>query len=177
MARWNEDHHESGKNLDLFDRWVGGEGSQHMFGKKRAERSKLRVIVAEDNAHDQLLFGLAAEDSPLDAIISFAEDGIDLVEKVSALVADDTPPDLIVLDLQMPRLDGHSTLSKLKEAPATAAIGVVVFSSSIHPDEVRRSLEWGALDHVVKPSTYEELLAFISSLAQFAAATETSEAA
>jgi CheY-like chemotaxis protein len=66
-------------------------------------------------------------------------------------------PDIILLDLRMPRLDGFEVLRQLKRNPATRAITVVVMSSSDLPSDMERCHEYGADDFLTKPSLIGEL--------------------
>ena len=66
-------------------------------------------------------------------------------------------PDLILLDLRMPGLDGLTVLAKLKADRKTAAIPVVIVSGRGETDLLIEGQRMGALDHVIKPFTVEEL--------------------
>lgn len=124
------------------------------------------VLVAEDSAHDQLLFALAVDDSATTSKVTFAADGLVLLETLRDMRDREQQPDVIVLDLHMPRLDGLSALEEIRSDPTLAHLPVVVFSNSSQPNEVRRSRSRGASMHVAKPSTYDELLSFVDSLGE-----------
>lgn len=133
---------------------------------RRTSSEHISLLVAEDNPHDQLLFAMAAEDCGPTTTVTFAKDGIVLLDTLHELSDAQQPPTAIVLDLQMPRLGGYDTLASIQSTPHLADVPVVVFSNSSQPSEVRRSLDGGAVQHIVKPSTYEELLTFVESLGQ-----------
>lgn len=99
-----------------------------------------------------------------DASVAFANDGIEILDEIEARVTSGVLPDVVVLDLQMPRLDGHETLARIRSNSALDDVPVVMFTSSSRPEEASRSQLTGATDHVMKPSTYEELLTFVGSL-------------
>lgn len=132
--------------------------------KRGRARQHCEVLLAEDNAHDKLLFALAVEDSHTASKVTFADDGQLLLETLREMHGTDEQPDVIVLDLQMPRMGGYDTLAEIRSDPALADLPVVVFSNSSQPNEMQRSLDTGAAMHVAKPSTYEELLIFVDSL-------------
>ncbi len=140
-----------------------------MMRNRKASNDRLSVLVAEDNPHDQLLFALAVEDCGPTTSVTFANDGVILLDTLHELSESLEQPNVIVLDLQMPRLDGYETLALIQSTPRLADVPVVIFSNSSQPSEVRRSLDGGALQHIVKPSTYEELLTFVESLGELCA--------
>ncbi|MFA6196920.1 MAG: response regulator [Sulfurimonas sp.] len=68
-------------------------------------------------------------------------------------------PSLIILDVEMPIMDGYTTIRLLKESPDTAYIPVIFHTSLMEPDVIRRLFELGASDYIAKPFIVEELLA------------------
>lgn len=134
-----------------------------MWNRKRNDEH-ITVLVAEDSPHDQLLFALAAQDCGSTTTVTFASDGIVLLDTLEDLSSSDQQPTVIVLDLQMPRLGGYETLASIRAQPKLDDLPVIVFSNSSQPSKIRRSLGHGAVQHIVKPSTYEELLTFVDSL-------------
>ncbi|MCG8452533.1 MAG: response regulator [Spirochaetales bacterium] len=82
-------------------------------------------------------------------------------QEVLALAAD--APDLIVMDVKMPGMDGLETTRHLKENVHTQHIPVVLLSAMAQPDEVSRGLDAGAVEYVMKPVTFNRLLQTIRS--------------
>jgi CheY-like chemotaxis protein len=76
-------------------------------------------------------------------------------------------PKLIILDLNMPRLDGREALGRLKEDPDLRAIPVVVLTTSDSMDDVRRSYDLGASSYLIKPATYTGLADAINRFCQY----------
>ena len=83
-------------------------------------------------------------------------------------------PDLVLLDLLMPGLDGHGVCRKLRDDPATRALPVIMITASSDADKVR-ALESGADDFVAKPFNQAELLARVRSLLRIKAYQDTVE--
>lgn len=108
--------------------------------------ARRRVLWAEDNHEDQILIRAALDGMPDPPQVDFADDGADLLARLGR-----TRPDLVVLDLKMPRIGGLEALRRLRAAPQTAAQRVAVFSAGDHPGETAACLALGALQVVRKP--------------------------
>lgn len=128
------------------------------------DHEPLRLLVAEDDPHDQLLLSMAAEDWHGPVTIEFANDGIEALEKLRASFAAGEMPDVLVLDLRMPKLDGHGVLERVRSDSMLSLVDIVVFSSSKLTGDVERSKAAGALRYEMKPGTYTELIDFIERL-------------
>lgn len=108
--------------------------------------SPTRVLLVEDNPGDVRLFQEAVRQYGRRIELSVAEDG-DTALRMFPRVA----PHLVVLDLNMPGMDGHSLLETLKGTDATNMVPVIVFSSSENPADVMQSYEHGANCFLRKP--------------------------
>jgi CheY-like chemotaxis protein len=128
----------------------------------------LNVVVADDDRHDQLLLTMAAEEAGVDLELYFVDDGVRLLALLDDRAAEGALPDLIVLDLRMPRLDGHQVLQLLADDPALWRIPVVVLSSSSDRADIEATLSRGVRSYQTKPSEFSELTRFVSTLASFA---------
>jgi two-component system, sensor histidine kinase and response regulator len=105
----------------------------------------IRMIIEETLA----MFGFATLS---------AEDG-----ETGVRLAHSETPNLIICDVNMPRMDGFETLAKLREAEATATIPFMFLSGAIDRPQVRRGMEMGADDYLTKPFTPAELLAAVNA--------------
>lgn len=116
-----------------------------------------RILIVDD---DELLLELLQ--FKLEArgyeVVS-ARDGEAALQQVVA-----EPPDLIVLDMMMPGIDGLVVLQRLKQSPETAAIPVVMLTARKQQDDIVRALKLGAREYLVKPFMPEELLARIQNI-------------
>ncbi len=109
-------------------------------------RSPLRkVLVVEDN-HDIRTIVKAALEMVGGLEVRACESGTEALETVSEF-----GPQLILLDVMMPDLDGPGVLARLRERPDTAAIPVVFLTAKAAPSEVERLRALGALDVLTKP--------------------------
>lgn len=124
------------------------------------EEKKTKVLIVEDE--EILLTALCEElkQTGFDAI--GAKDGMEGVQKASS-----DKPDLILLDLVMPRLDGIGALKQMKENPDTKNIPVVILTNLSDYDKVSEALSLGAMDYLVKANyRLEELVAKIKTVMQ-----------
>jgi two-component system, chemotaxis family, response regulator Rcp1 len=123
-----------------------------------------RILLVEDNAGDAQLMRIAFGEALPDARLSVIADG----ETALSTLLEGGPPDLVLLDLNLPRLSGHELLAGLRgaEDPALRRVPVVVLSSSQAASDVRRSYELGA-SHVAKPQDMDGLLAIAEAIARY----------
>lgn len=117
------------------------------------------ILWAEDDRQDQQLI-LAAFDGVLPAPrISFVEDGLGVLQDVGRRL-----PDLVVLDLKMPRMGGLEALRRLRAEPATRHVPIVVFSSGSLPDEIDQCRRLGVVDVVQKPIEFGAFVAAVQGI-------------
>jgi CheY-like chemotaxis protein len=107
---------------------------------------EVRVLVVEDDASVAQMYRLKLE---LDGyFVDVAGDGLAALEKARSLM-----PDIIFLDVRLPKLDGMSVLEALREDSATRNIPVVILSNWNEKELVDRGIKLGALDHMIKSQT------------------------
>jgi CheY-like chemotaxis protein len=120
----------------------------------------VKVIVAEDDPDDQFLIQEALKETGLRAQVTCVEDGEALLERLRH----GDRPDLILLDLNMPRMDGRQTLRVLKQEPEFQNIPVFVFTTSTFREDIDYSYGNGAASFITKPSSFPDLVETIHSL-------------
>jgi two-component system KDP operon response regulator KdpE len=103
-----------------------------------------RILVVEDNELVQMMVKLALENAGY--LVSGAANGYELLQQVTQ----GNPPDLIVLDVGLPDMDGRDLLAALKQDPRTTGIPVLVWSAGRNESDRRIALELGAEDYVQK---------------------------
>lgn len=119
------------------------------------------ILLVEDNPNDVELTLHAFKTANLANTIHVARDGVEALEFLfdadpggAAKVA--LKPKLILLDLKLPRLDGHEVLKRVKNDPRTSGIPVVVLTSSSEERDVMRTYNSGANSYIVKPVDFEQ---------------------
>ena len=118
---------------------------------------KSRILVVDDNAQNLEL--LVAYLDSLECDVDTACDGIEALEVVQKQM-----PDLILLDVMMPRMSGFEVCRKLKSAPETRDIPVVMVTALNELGDIERGVESGTDDFITKPVNRLELLTRIRSL-------------
>ena len=122
-----------------------------------------RILVAEDNPNDAFFLKRAFLRAGINALMQFVDDG----EQALSYLEGITPytnrqsfplPNLMFLDLKMPKLDGFAVLRWVRQQPKLCRLPVMIFTSSGEPQDVNLAHELGANAYTVKPSGPEELL-------------------
>ena len=122
---------------------------------------KIALLIAEDNQGDRTLLEKAFLESGIQNRLFFAEDGQELINYMNeAIVYSDMVKSsyLVLLDLQMPRLNGFDTLKILKKDVRFKKIPVVILTSSALEEDVAKTYEMGANSFFKKPADYKEFL-------------------
>jgi CheY-like chemotaxis protein len=125
------------------------------------------LLVAEDDLDDQLILEECLADCGYDDCIHFVKNGKKVMEYLDGLKQDTELPKLIVLDLNMPILNGTQTLFELKQNSRYTKIPVVVYSTSDNEHEKRKCMNFGAVDYLVKPISIAESDAMTKRLMEF----------
>ncbi len=113
-----------------------------------------KVLVVDDSEGGAALLSFRLRNAG--HTVALAEDGRSALEAAAR-----EHPDLIMLDVMMPVMDGYEVLSSLKTDPALTDIPVIVLSSRAGEEDVVRALEMGADDYITKPYRPQEMMARI----------------
>ena len=122
-----------------------------------------RILWAEDGLDDQDLIKHALGQISHAPKVEFVEDG-----QAALAALDDGMPDLVVLDINMPILDGVETLRRLKAADETKSIPVVVFSTGREEAAVQTCKKLGVVDYIQKPFHYEDFTTAVARICEIA---------
>jgi chemotaxis family two-component system response regulator Rcp1 len=128
-----------------------------------------RVLLVEDNAGDAQLMRIAFSEAHPDALLSVATDGETALDALVRPAPGEEPPDLVLLDLNLPRLSGHEVLAAMRECdlPSARHTPVVIMTTSSAAGDVRRSYELGARSHITKPHEIDEFFAAVATVARY----------
>ena len=117
-----------------------------------------KILVVEDDTTIRTLLGLALQGAGY-ADVAMAGRGDDGLE-----AAKRERPDLVLLDVMLPGLDGFTVARRIRETPALAATRIVMLTARTEPEDVCRGLEAGADDYVTKPFDRQVLLARVKAV-------------
>ncbi len=132
----------------------------------------LVILVVDDDPDDRLMVKEALEEADFDCETRFVFDGVELFDylqhrnKYSAKNAA-PQPDLILLDLNMPRKDGREALQELKSDPELKKIPVVVLTTSREDRDIQSCYDLGANSFIVKPVSFKGLVETMESLSSY----------
>ncbi|MGC9457394.1 MAG: response regulator [Halothiobacillaceae bacterium] len=127
------------------------------------------VLLVEDEPADAHLIRMAFEESRLLVRLAHAEDGVDALDYLNRRAGheDADRPDLILLDLNMPRMDGRGFLKAVKKDPNLRSIPVVVLTTSQAESDVFDSYDLGAAGFIVKPLDVNDFIEQVRTLGDY----------
>ena len=131
-----------------------------------ANRRSPDVLLVEDNPGDVLLIQDAFEQCRIDCTLHLASNGADALAMLfrHPPYASFPRPDLILLDVNVPKISGHDVLSRIKNDPQLCSIPVVVVTSSNAELDVHKSYRLQACAHLSKPESQEEMVRLIECI-------------
>lgn len=109
------------------------------------------ILIAEDEKDIRELIAFTLRFAGFDILL--ATNGIEAVE-----VAEAERPDLVIMDVRMPKMSGYEACRRLRENPQTAALPVVFLSAKGQDSEIQQGLESGAEEYILKPFAPDELI-------------------
>ncbi|MEW5833980.1 MAG: response regulator [Pseudomonadota bacterium] len=129
----------------------------------------LSILVAEDDADDRVLLSDAFAESGVEVSIEFVADGVELMARLAErdLAADEVLPDLVLLDLNMPRMDGREALRAIRDSERLRHLPAIILTTSKAELDIRLSYQLGANSYVTKPRRFEELITVLRSLERY----------
>ncbi len=119
------------------------------------------ILLVEDNPRDEALTLRALKKSNIVNEVVVTRDGVEALDYFFGAHADDempVMPQLVLLDLKLPKVDGLEVLRRLRSVEQTKCLPVVVFTSSSEEEDMVKSYELGANSYVRKPVEFEQFL-------------------
>ena len=127
------------------------------------------VLLVEDSPADVRLTKEAFKDAKISNRLSVVSDGVDALRflKREGEFADAPRPDLVLLDLNLPRMDGREVLKRVKTDPELSSIPVVVLTTSEAERDVAEAYEYHANCYIRKPVDLGRFLEIVSAIEDF----------
>ncbi|MBC6419045.1 MAG: response regulator [Prochloron sp. SP5CPC1] len=128
----------------------------------------VEILVADDDEDDRFLMEEALEEKDFRAVY-FVEDEEELMDYLYhrgqySSLSSSPRPNLILLDLNMPRKDGREALKEIKADPQLRKIPVVVMTTSKAEEDILRTYNLGVNSYIIKPTTFESMVEMMNTL-------------
>ena len=132
----------------------------------------IRILVADDDEDDRMLIADAFEEARLTNPVDFVEDGVELMEFLKregeyAGLESQPLPGLILLDLNMPRKDGRTALSEIRQDDDLRKIPIVVLTTSKSEEDILKTYNLGVNSFITKPVTFERLVDVVQAINKY----------
>ena len=136
---------------------------------EQARSGPVEILMVEDSQEDQTLARLALKEGKVSNNLHIVEDGVEALAflRRQGPYADAPRPDLILLDLNLPKKDGRETLAEIKQAPDLCSIPVVVLTTSSAEQDVLDSYQLQANCYITKPVDMEQFISIVKSVEDF----------
>jgi len=127
------------------------------------------VLLVDDDPGDTLMIREAFEHNKVKNALECVADGVQAMQYLrrEGEYANAPRPDLILLDLNLPRMDGREVLAEIKSDPQLATIPVVVLTTSHAEEDVLRSYQLHANAYVTKPVDFERFIEVVRQIDEF----------
>ena len=130
------------------------------------------ILIADDDADDRLMISDALRENRLANSLHFVENGEELMDYLLnrgkySNVAENPRPGLILLDLNMPKMDGREALKEIKGRAELKGIPVVVLTTSKAEEDVYRTYNLGVNSFVTKPVTFDSLVNIVREIGKY----------
>lgn len=126
----------------------------------------VHILLVEDNPQDVEITRRALEKGQVKNRLTVARDGQEALDILEALKSDD-PPALILLDLNLPRLNGIEVLQVIKADPHLRRIPVIVLTTSTREEDVVRAYDLGVNTFISKPVRFEDFMRVVMTIQEY----------
>jgi CheY-like chemotaxis protein len=129
-----------------------------------------RILVAEDDSADTFFLQHAFAKAGTSVMVDYVSDGVETIEYLEtnyAVAGRGPAPDVLLLDLKMPRMDGFEVLEWLRQHATHRPPHIVVLSASDRPADISRASALGATLYLIKPSNPTELVVVVRQLEEY----------
>lgn len=118
--------------------------------------NEYQILMVDDDPDDRWMMEDALNSIGVPGIISFALNGEHALQMLDSLPKDAIILKLIILDLNMPIMNGRETLDRIKKDPRFNSLPIIIYSTSINPNEKEKCMKLGATSYITKPVSFDE---------------------
>lgn len=149
-----------------------GNASKFIFATAKTNKSKMtpfHILLVEDNEGDIILTMEALNEGKASNKISIARDGEQAIQFLNkeGVYCEATRPDLILLDINLPRIDGNEVLIYIKTNPPLKSIPVIMLSTSTSEKDIAESYRNGANSYISKPADLDKFFEVIQKIENY----------
>ncbi len=128
----------------------------------------MEILLVEDNPADVRLMLEAFRETRVENTLHVAEDGIEAMAYLrhEGDYANVPRPDIVLLDLNLPRKNGHEVLAEIKSDPSLKRIPVVIMTTSSSPEDICRSYDLQANCYITKPADIDRFIGAVRTLGE-----------
>ncbi len=128
----------------------------------------LRILLVEDSPSDVRLIREALKETPIPVQITVAQDGVEAMDYLrSTEEGSANRPDLVLLDLNLPRKNGREVLAEVKTSPGLKQIPVLVMTSSQADEDIAQAYALNANCYITKPGDLQEYISVVRAIEDF----------
>lgn len=127
----------------------------------------IRVLLVEDNPDDVEIARRAFKKTDVVSDIILARDGQEVLDRLFGEEASPARPDLMLLDLNLPRVNGFEVLERVRASELYATMPVVVLTASARQEDVQRTYRLGANSYIQKPAVFERFTHLLEVLGEY----------
>ncbi len=120
------------------------------------ERNDVNILIVDDNPKNLQMLAAVLSQNKYRVVV--AQNGLQAIKSIETIF-----PDLILLDVVMPEMDGFETCKRLKASPSMKDIPIIFLTARTEPEDILKGFELGAADYIVKPFNHLELLARVQT--------------
>lgn len=137
-----------------------------------SKKKPVVLLIADDDEEDREMTQQALQENFILNEIHFVDDGVELLDYLLRRGTYEDPklspkPGLILLDLNMPRMDGREALEQIKSHPELCNIPVIILTTSHAEEDILRSYDLGVNCFITKPVTFRDFIEVTKSLGQY----------
>lgn len=130
-------------------------------------QEKVHILLVDDSLADQTLISRAVRKAGFEAQLDTVCDGVEAMAFLQSPAPTGSRPDLVLLDINMPRMDGKEVLKAIREDPSLHNLPVIMLTTSDQEHDIVESYDLGVNAYITKPSNLNDFIAAVNTLEHF----------